>query len=302
MRAASLPEPLPQGPFLVRTALELGVSRRRLRGRDLARPIWGVRHPENRTPTFADALTTASTLVDSDEAFCLETAARVLELPLPHEWGSNEPIRVSGPTTGSRLRREGITSHRGLESRTTVMRGPYRCTDGVTTWADLATTLSIDDLVVLGDAVVHWKRGVSLLDLRAITAARARHRGVQKLRGALPLIRTRSDSPKETTTRLLFLRAGLPEPALNVAVTDEAGEWLGTGDFVWKRQRVVAEFDGDYHRVVRRRWQVDVDRREVIQDNGWHYVQLTAASVTHPVKVARTLNRLAGLLGVTLNP
>ncbi len=300
MRVSSLPEPLPHGPFLVHTALELGVSRRRLRGRDLGRPIWGVRHPENRPPTFNDALTTASTLVDPDEAFCRETAARVLDLPLPHEWNAAEPVRVSGPTIASRLRRRGITSHRGLETRSTVMRGPYRCTDGVTTWADLATTLSLDDLIVLGDAVAHWKSGVSLLDLQAITAARARQRGVQRLRAALPLIRTRSDSPKETSTRLLFLRAGLPEPALNVPVTDEAGEWLGTGDFVWKRQRVVAEFDGDYHRVVRRRWQVDVDRREVIQDNGWHYVQLTAASVTHPVKVARTLDRLAGLLGVTL--
>ncbi|MEP6631479.1 MAG: hypothetical protein ABJA89_13480 [Lapillicoccus sp.] len=297
---SSLPEPLPHGPFLVHDAIDLGLSRARLRGRDLGHPLWGVRQPDNRTPTFAETLRAAAILIDDDEAFCRETSARIQRLPLPQEWGHREPIHVCGPTIGSRLRRQGIVSHRGLELRSTLESGPYLCTDAVTTWADLAPSLALDDLVVLGDAVAHWRRGIPLAALHDITAARARQRGVHRMRQALPLIRIRSDSPMETRTRLLFVRAGLPEPALNVPVADEAGEWLGTGDFVWKEHRVVAEFDGDYHRVDRRRWQVDVGRRESIQDHGWHYVQLTSASVTHPVRVARTLTRLARLLGVTL--
>ena len=295
----SLPEPLPRGPFLVRTALDLGVSRGRLRGRDLARPLWGVRHPDDRLPTFADALLAASTLLDDDEVFCRETAARLLRLPLPHDWHVGEPLHVCGPTSGSRLRRNGIAAHRGAELRGTTDAGGYRCTDAATTWADLASTTTVDDLVVLGDAVIHWRRGIPLADLHDVTASRARHRGVARLRAALPLIRPRSDSPMETRARLLFVRAGLPEPELNAAVPDDAGGWLGTGDFVWKARRVVAEFDGDYHRVDRRRWQVDVARREAIQDHGWRYVQLTGASVTHPLQIPRTLDRLARLLGVT---
>lgn len=297
---STLPEPLPQGPFLVRTAMDLGLSRARLRGHDLGQPLWGVRHPDSRPPAFPDALRAAAVLLDDDEAFCLETSARIQRLPLPDEWNPDEPVHVCGPTVGSRLRRHGIVSHRGLELRSTLQSGPYLCTDAVTTWADLAPSLALDDLVVLGDAVAHWRRGIPFTALQEITAARARRRGVHRMREALPLIRLRSDSPMETRARLLFVRAGLPEPALNVPVVDEAGEWLGTGDFVWKERRVVAEFDGDYHRVDRRRWQVDVGRRESIQDHGWHYVQLTAASVTHPVRVAQTLNRLAHLLGVTL--
>lgn len=297
---SSLPEPLPQGPFLVQTALSLGLTRGRLRGRDLARPLWGVRHPDDRCPTFADDLRAASTLVDPDEVYCRETAARLLHLPLPLPWRPTEGIHVCGPTSGSRLRRKGVTAHRGLEVRATTTCGEYACTDAVTTWADLSDTLSVDDLIVLGDAVAHWRRGIPLVELESAAASRAGRRGVVKLRAALPQIRQRSDSPMETLGRLLFVRAGLPEPEQNVPVTDAAGGWLGTGDYVWKARRVMAEFDGDHHRVDRRQWQIDVARRETIQDHGWHYVQLTGDAITHPLQIPRTLERLAGLLGVTV--
>jgi hypothetical protein len=303
---SSLPDPLPRGPFLVRDALDLGVSRGRLRAPDLARPLWGVRHLGPERSQFLEVLDAAATLVDAEEAFCRETAARLLGLPLPSSWQRDEAVHVCGPTDMPRLRRRGIVPHRGLERRATVTVAGRRCTDDVTTWADLAADLDgapgldVDDLVVLGDAIVHWRRGLPVQELRTMTESRSRHRGVRLLREALPLIRTGSDSPMETRTRLLFVRSGLPEPALNAAVTDDLGEWLGTGDFVWKRQRVVAEFDGDYHRTDRRRWQIDVGRREVIQDHGWHYVQLTAESVTRPLSRRRTLERLAGLLDVVL--
>jgi hypothetical protein len=56
----------------------------------------------------------------------------------------------------------------------------------------------------------------------------------------------------ETTARLLFRRGGVPEPELNAVVSDAAGEWLAFGDFLWRARRVVAEFDGDFHRTDRR--------------------------------------------------
>ena len=37
---------------------------------------------------------------------------------------------------------------------------------------------------------------------------------------ALPQLRRRSNSPMETRARLLFLRGELPEPELNVVITD----------------------------------------------------------------------------------
>lgn len=300
MRAPSdLPDPLTKGPFVVSDALELGVSRARLRFRDLQAPYWGVRTPSWEAPEFSDAVAAAQLLMVA-EAFSHFTAARILHLPLPSAWSPTEGVHIIGATSDPRDRHRGIRPHRGLEVRQTVMREDLRCTDPLTTWADLAPHLALDDLIVLGDAVMNWRRGIPFTDLSSMVASRAHHRGVRRMREALPLIRSRSDSAMETRSRLLFVRGGLPEPELNAPVTDEAGEWLATGDFVWREKRVVAEFDGDDHRTNRRRWQIDIGRREAVQDHGWHYVQLTADAVVIPRLAQRTLERLAHLLGVQL--
>jgi len=54
----------------------------------------------------------------------------------------------------------------------------------------------------------------------------------------LPQLRPHNNSPMETRARLFFLRGGLPEPELNVVITDQAsGQWLSDSDFVWRDQR-----------------------------------------------------------------
>lgn len=295
--AYALPEPLPKGPFAVADALELGVSRSRLRARDLRRPYWGLRIPSLDDPRFADYLASARLVMRPDEVFSHLTAARMLALPLPEPWSAAEPVHITGPTTDPRRRRRGIVAHRGLEIRSMVAVGVDRtCTDAVTTWADLAMTLSVDDLVVLGDAIVRRAGGIQVASLSAMAASRRGHRGAVGLRTAASLVRVGSDSPMETLARLLFVRGGLPEPELNVPILDASGGWLATGDLVWKMQRVVGEFDGDHHRTDRRQWQVDVARRESVVDAGWTYVQLTARSVTDPVWAERTLRRMRRLL------
>jgi len=114
---------------------------------------------------------------------------------------------------------------------------------------------------------------------------------------ALPQLRRRSNSPMETRARLLFLRGELPEPELNVVITDsDSGQWLSNSDFVWREQKVVAEFDGDHHRTDRRQWQNDVARCQNLQDDGWAFVQLTYASVMLCPRNKSTVTRLRHLL------
>ena len=116
---------------------------------------------------------------------------------------------------------------------------------------------------------------------------------------ALPQLRPRNNSPMETRARLLFLRGGLPEPELNVVINDsDSGQWLSDSDFVWRREKVVAEFDGDHHRTDRQQWQNDVARRENLQDDGWAFVQLTYASVMRYPRNQATVERLRRLLGL----
>jgi hypothetical protein len=215
---------------------------------------------------------------------------------------ADEPIHICGETALPRLRRAGIVSHRGLERRLVVTIHGVRCTDPLTTWADLAETLTLDDIVVLGDAVVRREGDFSISDLRNVVSSRRGRRGVVRLRDAVSLVRVGSASPMETMARLVFVRGGLPEPELNAAILDDVGGWLATGDFVWREKKVAAEFDGDHHRTDRRQWQIDVARRESVQASGWTYVQLTARSVSDPIHADRLVRRLRPLLMDTERP
>ena len=169
------------------------------------------------------------------------------------------------------------------------------------TWCDIAATgsLDLDEVIVLGDEVVHYRRGIPLAQLAEAVSRRRGGRGGRLRAEALPQLRPRSNSPMETRARLLFLRGGLPEPELNVVINDrDSGQWLSDSDFVWRQQRVVAEYDGDHHRTDRRQWQNDVARRENLQDDGWEFVQLTRASVMVHPRNHSTVRRLRGLLGL----
>jgi len=293
-RPASLPASLVNRPFSVRDAVELGVSRRRVRNKDLIAPFWGIRSPP--TAEFAEALQAAACLISPDEAFSHLSAARILGLPLPEPWTPGEPWHITGENELPRLRRRHIEAHRSVDERAVVLVNGVRCTHPTVTWADLAPSMTVDELVVMGDAMLAIEGVPTMTDLRATVRARCRRRGVVRLREAVELVRVGSRSPMETTARLLFRRGGLPEPELNAVVFDAAGEWLAFGDFVWRARRVVAEFDGDFHRTDRRQWQIDVARREAVQEAGWTYVQLTARMVTVPAYADRLILRLRRLL------
>ena len=88
----------------------------------------------------------------------------------------------------------------------------------------------------------------------------------------------------ETRTRLMFVKAGIPEPRLNAAVRDADGEWLLTGDLVWDEKRVVAEYQGSTHRVS---W--PFVGREVVAVEACPPVQLTCRSVRHGRLPSRTV-------------
>ena len=299
-------------PFTVEEARALGLSHGWLRHHTLAHPAYGVR----RLGAAEDLIQLAeatSLALPVGTAFSHLTAARLLGLPVPRRGVPTEPLHVMNLTAGAMTRRTGCVGHRGLESRRIVRRKArdgggqegVRMVSPEDTWCDLAAAgaLDLDELIVLGDAVVHYQRGIPAARLAAAVSRRHRGRGRRLMAEALPQLRPRNNSPMETRARLLFLRGGLPEPELNVVITDrDSSQWLSDSDFVWRQQRVVAEFDGDHHRTNRQQWQNDVARRENLQDDGWAFVQLTYASVmVHPRNQA-TVVRLRKLLAAPPSP
>lgn len=246
-------------------------------GADLARPTYAVR-----------TVTPPVTLTDL-------ARATSVGLPLPREL-ERGPLHVMRATHRPRIRRAGCEPHKGLESRDVVRVQGLSVTAPAETWCDLAETLALDDLIVLGDAVA--RRAGDVRPLAEAVARRSRPRGAGRMRHALGLVRSGSDSAMETRSRLIFVRAGLPEPELNAAIRDENGEWLATSDFVWRAHRVIGEYQGEVHFGDFERGDSDICRRLLIEDHDWKYLEITRHDVFRAGRRHLMLARLVHLLGV----
>lgn len=76
--------------------------------------------------------------------------------------------------------------------------------------------------------------------LREVTGGRGCRHSTEAVRRGDP----RSESPYESLVRAQLLQGGVPLPELQVSLFDADG-FVGRPDFLWRRQGVVGEFDGE---------------------------------------------------------
>ena len=125
-------------------------------------------------------------------------------------------------------------------------------------------------------------------------------RGAVALRQALTLVRPGVRSPMETRARLMFVGAGFPEPEVNAPLTDSAGEWLAEGDLVWRRQRLVGEYQGEHH-ADRRRRSATPSVASLVEGHGWRVKELWAEDLHRGARRRWTLTRFAQALDLDLS-
>jgi hypothetical protein len=291
--------PLPQeipAAFSVATALDADIPYKRLRAGDLEVPTRGVRRRAGQPLDLRARCAAFALALPADAAFSHLTAARLLDLPTPATWpGPDELLDVMRERSRNPVVRSGCRGHRGLETRSVVVRGGLRLTSPADTWCDLAGLWSRPDLLAAADVLLRR----SDLDARQLVAAADARRGrrhAADLVAIAPLARTGSASPGESRARYTFFTWGLPEPELNAPVLDAHGQWLATSDFLWRGARVVGEYDGDIHRTNRRRWQLERERRASLEDAGYVYVEMTALTFADPYLAERLRARLTRLL------
>lgn len=295
-----MPDELPES-FSVGAALQLGVSRRRLRAADLSTPFYGVRTrsapPDDGFEASVRRRSTEYTARMRDcEFFCLVAAAVLWGAPLPSSVfhlrdGSGRLVErpldvgVLLPSRASRARGlRGTSIAAGMGSVRTEPASGLRATSPATTWAMMGALLRRDDLVALGDAFVRepMRSGdpPALATIAELTAAleAGRRRGVATLREALPLVRTRSRSSKETETRLVLLAAGLPEPSLNWPVVVE-GKVVALVDLAYPERKVGFEYEGEQHLTDPQQWARDIRRYEMLTDLGWRVIRVTRSDL-----------------------
>lgn len=273
-----LPSALRNTSFRVRNALHRGVSRGRLDALDLVRPFHGVRSAALPGTTEERARALAPRL-RPDQVFSHVTAAAIIGIPLPRRIERDVRLHVTTIGVDQALRVRGAVGHRARYGtvRWSHSRG-VPISHPADTFVALATMLTLDELIIAGDALVGWLGWLTIDELTAAVRRRRRIRGIVKLRAALSEIRVGSRSPGETRTRLALVRRGLPEPVLNHDVVVD-GVWIACVDLAYPEARVAIEYESDLHRTDPGTFKKDLTRGEHLKDVDWWLVRTTADDV-----------------------
>lgn len=104
--------------------------------------------------------------------------------------------------------------------------------------------LSEPDWAVATLDAVAWQDGAAISRMAEIADRWPRLAGAGTLRTALPLVRTGSQTPLESLSRVRLVRCGLPEPRLQVPLYDGDG-LIGFVDMLFDELGVVGEADGE---------------------------------------------------------
>lgn len=263
--------------------VELGLGAERARRADIDRPFRGVvaeGFPLDGVVSRAVALSARRGM--PDYGFSHVTGAAIRQLPLPLAVDHRlVHVTVRHPDRSPRL--TGVSGHAYRLPPEAIARWPIilpstaeqRFVPVLTEpwlFATLATVLSLDDLIVVADALrTRAAEGSRSIDIsEALAEGR---RGSARAARAWALSVTGARSRPETLMRIALMRAGLPSPTVGYSVVEPG--WRATPDLAWPEYRVLVEYEGDHHRTDPRQFAHDLRRFERYHDSGWVAVRAT---------------------------
>lgn len=279
-------------PFLVGDAIAAGTSRASLRTLRWDRSIYGVRAPSTPERTLLDTCRMFAARLPADAFFSHATAARLIGMPLPLRAQTSPTLDIAVPAPARAPHARGIRGHElAVQSGDVTSSRGIRHTSPSRTWCDLASVLGLLDLVAAGDHLIHWR--LPLVDHEELTV-RSREfvgrRGMSKIRQALPLLDARAESPPESMLRVLLSLHGLPSPRINHTIVDTETGKAARPDFIFSEQRLILEYQGDYHRT-KSQWRKDMTRRTRLEGDGWRVMEINWDDLMDPGELASRIRR-----------
>ena len=289
-----IPHPFLGAPFGVAEALAAGIPARRLRQLDLEAPFHAVRAARDTVGPLVELCHAYAIRAGGGEFFSHVTAARLWGVPLPRQLERRRAIDVSVFRPVNPPQAAGVIGHQISRSVPLRVVAGLPVAPPVETWLQLGAVLGRDDLIIAADGMVRRKRPLATLDeLRIAVSSAYRRPGLRVLRAALTEARAGTDSPRETLTRLIITRAGLPEPVVHFTVHNNHGDFVGTPDLFYPKYRIALEYEGDGHRTDIQTFNDDIERAELFQEAGCRYVRITRDHVNIPHRlVSRVRNVL----------
>jgi hypothetical protein len=227
----------------------------------------------------------------SELFFCNVTAAHLLGLRYPLT-ALDRTVHVGTRKPGRAPRGSGVSGHQ-LSSATliTTLDSGLRVSTAIDTWCQLSPTIHLGALIEIGDGLVCRQDPPATIEQlrRAVDGWRNRP-GCVALRAALPEIRPRTDSARETRLRLMIVQAGFPEPEANFMALDPSGVFLGYLDLAYPERMIALEYDGGHHRS-EDQYHHDIERLDRLMAAGWRIIRVNKALMSRPADLFAALRQ-----------
>lgn len=264
-----------ESPFRGSAALAAGLVNRRSLARDYRAIHRDVYLPRDCVVTAAVKAKAAFVWSGGTATVAGLSAAALLGCRWIDDHHPAELIRRNGkPVTG-------IVIHRDELHRDEVCRvAGIPVTTPARTAFDLGRRPGLDKAVVRIDALCNATR-LCREDIDRVVVRHRGARGISQLREVLALMDAGAQSPQETRTRLVLVRAGLPLPATQITVFDECGHFVARVDMGWERWKVAVEFDGAHHWTDPAQRARDINRLAELEACGWRIVRVSSDLLRH---------------------
>ncbi|EIU36924.1 hypothetical protein MA6G0125S_4373 [Mycobacteroides abscessus 6G-0125-S] len=145
---------------------------------------------------------------------------------------------------------------------------------------DIGRRTPVDLAVQHLDALMNATR-LSRTDIETVATHHRGARGLHHLANVLGLVDGGAESPWETRTRLLVVRAGFPAPQTQLVVRNRFGDFVARLDMGWPDHKVGIEFDGAQHWTSAQQRTRDIDRATELVDEGWRIIRVSSDMVRH---------------------
>lgn len=149
---------------------------------------------------------------------------------------------------------------------------------------DLGRRLPLEQGVQRIDALMN-ATGLEVTQVEEIIADHRGAPGLRGLRETLAFVDGGAESPYESLTRLLLVRAGFPRPTSQIPVADAFGTVFARIDMGWPEYLVGVDFEGAHHWTDPRQRSWDVERAARLAELTWIDVRLTSGMLHHSPKV-----------------
>ena len=225
----------------------------------------------------------------SNAFFCSTTAAQLYGAPLPRQLEGTGPLHVANLAPARAPEGRGIAGHQITVRDDVRERHGLRVSSPERTWCDLGAVLSVENLVAVGDFLIHHELPMSSAEALtyAITTTRVR-RGVGRLTEAVSLLDNRAESRRESLLRVALMRQGITGLSINHWIVLPGVHTRYRADLALVELKIAIEYQGEHHHDLEE-WRKDMTRKSRLRAHNWYVFEVNLLDLDDPAELAQRL-------------